>query len=523
MSTGSSVVSRCHEKEAEDWGIITNENYAVAFATQLRNILKVTTTDDDLMASRSSEIGLDSLVSLDIQSWFLRNLQVNTPVLKIMGNHTMSSLVEYAIINMPPELVPYTKTSQNGQGRENATGSSVSGETSTLVNELDLRTCIPDSKSPATGEGHEFNEIEEIDWETESTPPTNWVSIPLDLSLPPPSSPPNIIVLTGVTGFLGHHLLDYLLEHTSVNTVHCLAVRHLAARLRDKELKVNPRVKYYPGSLSDPLLGLSDQEAESIFALADVVIHNGADTSHVKLYPRLRASNVGSTKALIQLCLPRRVPLYYISSAGVALYSNRDSFPEISAAGPGSSYPRPDGGFGYGSSKWVSERLLERTHAQLGLPVCIHRPSTILREGADAAVPRAQLDWVNALLHYIRKLGAAPEIKHNRGALDLVRVETCCAAILRHAVTVRSGGTGSEPGPGLEYLHQVGDVVVPLGHLRDMDSSVGRRYGTLPICEWTARAVAAGLHPGVALLIEEMDSRDTPSYPRLLTGQGEIS
>lgn len=63
------------------------------FATQLRNVLQMTMTDDDLMLMRPHEIGLDSLVSVDIRSWFLKNFLVSIPVLKIMGNDTMEMLV----------------------------------------------------------------------------------------------------------------------------------------------------------------------------------------------------------------------------------------------------------------------------------------------------------------------------------------------------------------------------------------------------------------------------------------------
>ncbi|KAI1262877.1 putative polyketide synthase [Xylariaceae sp. FL1019] len=69
-----------------------------AFAAQLRVVLQITTSDQDLMDARGSDIGLDSLVSVDIRTWFLKSLQVNIPVLRIMSNTTsMASLVQYAV------------------------------------------------------------------------------------------------------------------------------------------------------------------------------------------------------------------------------------------------------------------------------------------------------------------------------------------------------------------------------------------------------------------------------------------
>ena len=55
-----------------------------------------------------------------------------------------------------------------------------------------------------------------------------------------------------------------------------------------------------------------------------------------------------------------------------------------------------------------------------------------------------------------------------------------------------------------------------------MDEDNGNRYRILPLPEGTAMAVAAGLHPGVVRLIEEMDHPGTWSYPRLLKGEEKI-
>ena len=153
-------------------------------------------------------------------------------------------------------------------------------------------------------------------------------------------------------------------------------------------------------------------------------------------------------------------------------------------------------------------------HEQYNLPVCIYRPSTIIREGVDTTTAQAELDWVNALLHYIRKIGAAPKVEHNHGGLDLVRAESCCVDVIDNIVR-------GEPGEELRYVNQVGDVVIPIDGMHDMDADKGKRYELLSLSEWTEKAVAAGLHPGGGLLIKEMDARGKPGYPRLLKG-GEI-
>ncbi|KAH8820161.1 putative polyketide synthase [Xylogone sp. PMI_703] len=478
-----------------------------AFASQLRNVLQMTMSDEDLMAARSNEIGLDSLVSVDIRTWFHTNLQVSVPVLKIISNEPIAYLVQHAVETIPPELVP--EMSGSSSDRQEPTSS---GNTSSPTNGTESDPSAADMTSPASTP----SPAPYIDWEAESRPAAEIASfIPRNPSSPVPVSPPKVVVLTGVSGLFGHHLLDYLLTHTAAQEIHCLAIRRLASRLASHELREDPRVVYHEGDLSDPLLGLSSsQAAAALFAKVDLVIHNGADTSHMKYYPQLRASNVDSTVTLTRWCLPRRIPFHYVSSAGVATLYNKHAetggFPEISITGPESSPPAADGSFGYMSSKVTNERFLERVCAWYSdWRVCIHRPSTIIREGADAATSKAQLDWVNALITYSRQIQAVPRVQHNRGALDLVKVQSACEDVLKHISL-------DDKVKGVTYVHNVGDVVIPMDQLQDIGTEEGANdtLAVIPMSEWTEKAVEAGLHPVVANLIEMMDVAN--DYPKLL-------
>ncbi|KAH6658993.1 putative polyketide synthase [Truncatella angustata] len=485
-----------------------------AFATQLRNILQMTTSDEDLMASRSNEIGLDSLVSVDIRSWFLDKLQVSIPVLKIMGNDTMESLVQHAVETLPAELIPHVSggTEATDSGKDSSDSSPTDEET-----ESGGITPPTNIATPASFDEHavDIKLSKGIDWEAEARPPADLDDIERTLDSPV-RNPPKVVVLTGAGGLLGHNLVEYLLANTSVEKIICIALRGVSKRLRNNELPQDPRAIYHEGDLTKPLLGLSPSDTKSIFAEADVVIHNGADTSHMKLFADLRTANVGSTRILTRLCLPRRIPLHYVSSAGLAVLYGGPAFPEVPITGPGSSYPAPDGSFGYMCSKWTNERFLEQVHEKYGLPVCFHRPSTIVREGTDAEGRKAQLDWVNALLHYARKIKAVPRAEYNRGALDLVYVKSVCADIVKHIMD------GSERARShVTYVNEVGDVVLPLDTLQDIgleEKGHGKRFDVLPMVQWTAKAIEAGLHPAVAALVEMMDDPAVPNYPRLLKG-----
>ncbi|KAI3336108.1 male sterility protein-domain-containing protein [Ustulina deusta] len=468
-----------------------------AFAAQMRTILQMTTSDEDMMALRSGDM-------------------VSVPVLKIMGNETMASLVEFVVENLPLELVPGLADAHAGANERQ--GIKDSGEVSSVKDTSTEET----SRTPVTqpdldrvdGPGEHKGKI---DWEAESCPPAHMVNTLAILEPRRVRFPPRVVVLTGCTGFLGHHLLSYLIADPTVEKVICLAVWSLSSRLQHGRLPRSPRVVYYEGDLGQPLLGLSEEEAALIFDETDAVIHNRSDTSHLKHYVYLRISNVDSTAVIAQFCIPRRIPLHYVSSAGVGIFHEKsatEGFP------PGPVRPAPDwksdGSFGCICGKWVCERLLERTSQMYGLHVCIHRPSTILREGDDAIGEEADKDWVNTLLAFVRRLKAAPTVDRNPGTLDLVYVKTVCEAM------IEKGFKGTAQGEGIvAFVHEVGDKLVPLSGLHDigLDESQRAPFAVLPLDEWMAKAVLAGMYPGVAVLISEMVDTGK-EYPKLLKSDG---
>ena len=245
-----------------------------------------------------------------------------------------------------------------------------------------------------------------------------------------PNPNPQVVLLTSASGLLGHHLLNALLAQSSIRKVICIAVRGLAERVRSGQLPPpSDRIVYYEGDLAVPRFGLTEEEQAAIFNGVDAVIHNGADTSHLKYYEATRAANVESTRQLVRLCLQRMIPLHYVSSAGMALFAGRDPFPSISGTRTGKK-PSLDGEHGYMCSKWVCESLLERVNARDGLKVWIQRPSTIVREGDDATTAAADFDWVNTLIHYSHRIQAVPKIEFNKGTFNLVYVQTCCDDIV---------------------------------------------------------------------------------------------
>ena len=478
----------------------------------------MSTADDDLMSMRSVDLGLDSLVSVDIRSWFLKNFEVSIPVLKIMANDvSMAALAQLAAEGVPAEMTPHVgrqgesqDADENGSTSDEGPGTPETETISEASSDTGVTTPIPSTETKDLSANIAVRNG--IDWDAEAQlpEPDRFSDMRIGSA---PSAKPAVVLLTGSSGLLGHHLLNRLASEPSIAKIICVAVRRLSERLKSGQLpQPDGRIVYYEGDLRLPRLGLTEEKASEIFKEVDAVIHNGSDTSHLKYYSAVRDCNVESTRELVRLCLPRKVPLHYVSSVGVCLLAGRQTFPEVSATASGIK-PPADGAHGYMCSKWVCEHLLEGVSAAHGLRISINRPSTIVREGSDAKTAEAEFDWVNALLHYSHRIRAVPRAEHNQGAFDLVYIRSVCDDIIKELFR-------GEHGNELTYVNNVGDVVIPMSRLAEIGKTVGsgELYRTLRFDQWAEEAIKAGLQPAVAALIETFDEPNTV-WPALARGK----
>ncbi|KAI8255508.1 hypothetical protein K4K58_005607 [Colletotrichum sp. SAR11_239] len=454
-----------------------------AYGVQLRKMLQISIDDDELMMMQGVDLGFDSLLSVDVRSWFLKNFQVSIPVLKIMANDVrMSTLVDLVVEGIPPELVPLLQQDGGQSPILNSVGSSSGGEDWNSVLPMSTASNVTSSEETTPTEStieidHKVTSSMLVDWTAETTPPDPDISVPDLESAPAPKADPEVVLLTGCSGLLGHHLLNALIAQPSIRKIICIAVRRLPERLETKRLPPSGgRVIYHEGDLSQSDFGLREKEWADIFSEVDAVIHNGSDTSHLKFYSALRQANVESTRKLVGACLRRSVPFHYVSSAGVALFAGLEAFPPASCTGEGKK-PPADGAHGYMCGKWTCERMLERLVERYPQQrVVVQRPSTIIREGDDAETDEAGLDWVNSLLYYSHKTRSVPRVDYNAGAFDLVYVETCCDDIVRELLR-NAAQDPPKTDKGITFVNNVGDVVIPMTNMSEIGlKTVGRKY-----------------------------------------------
>lgn len=300
----------------------------------------------------------------------------------------------------------------------------------------------------------------------------------------PPAGIPSIIIMTGATGFIGREVLRQLINDPRVTKVYALAIRRKQIDL-PQDLFGHEKVTWYRGDLGAPRLGLNDEQVASVFMTAEAVIHAGADVSFMKSYQSLKPTNVASTKELVRLSLPFRLPLHFVSSAGVARLAGRDTFgPHSIAAYP----PSPDNGAdGYLSAKWVCERYVEQAAEQLGLPVWVHRPSSVTGDGAG------ELDLMSNMIKYMKETGAVVDSSEWKGRVDLISVVAVAASIVEQVLNNDYGRTNG----AVRYLYQAGETVFRMDDLRSAlnTSSKSERLEVLPLDQWVDRAEEAGLNP----------------------------
>ncbi|ORY17104.1 hypothetical protein BCR34DRAFT_634445 [Clohesyomyces aquaticus] len=80
-----------------------------AFINKLQVSLQLTLNEEERVAVTergADELGIDSLIAVEIRSWFISELKVDMPVLKILGGTAVKDLLVFAVDNLPAELTP---------------------------------------------------------------------------------------------------------------------------------------------------------------------------------------------------------------------------------------------------------------------------------------------------------------------------------------------------------------------------------------------------------------------------------
>ncbi|MBD1810261.1 thioester reductase domain-containing protein, partial [Microcoleus sp. FACHB-DQ6] len=226
---------------------------------------------------------------------------------------------------------------------------------------------------------------------------------------------PACILLTGATGFLGAFLLRDLLQQTQAE-IYCL-VRSADAESAKKRIQSSlesyliwdesssERIIPIAGDLSQPLLGLSEDQFRVLSSKIDIIYHNGAFVKFTYPYSVLKPANVLGTQEVLRLASQSKLkPVHLISTisvfsargeSGIKLVREEDELT------PGEGLKGA-----YTQTKWVAEKLVEIARDR-GIPVTIYRPGRISGDSKTGACNPS--DLLYRLIAGCVQLGCAPD------------------------------------------------------------------------------------------------------------------
>ncbi|KAH8102928.1 hypothetical protein BXZ70DRAFT_927267 [Cristinia sonorae] len=226
-----------------------------------------------------------------------------------------------------------------------------------------------------------------------------------------------VVLLTGSTGSLGTHILVSLLSDPRIQKIYTLdrgtdPIVRLESSFKSRGLPVDllqsPKLVTLAGDLSKPGLGLEPKYLEEVVQSVTHIVHN-AWKLDFNLSLSSFESHVAGTRGMIDFCAlcKKHVKILFSSSiSGAQHWDVRNgAVPEDVLMDPAVA-----GGTGYGSSKYVAERLLANARAR-GLETTSVRIGQI--SGSTITGAWNSTDWVPIMIQSSISMGALPILPGN--------------------------------------------------------------------------------------------------------------
>ena len=303
-------------------------------------ILEVAAIDDELSLQDDTDLfslGVDSLQSTRLRAKILRQIQLN-------GNHVPQNVVfEYPTV---AKLAKALIGIRDGKAIE---AQDVTAQMAELVAKYsDFPKHVPTSRT------------------TEET----------------------AVVVTGVTGSLGAHLVAQLAIREDISEVYCLvrassqqnakrrSVRSLCERAVYHTLPVSARckIRYYPSDLSKPKLGLEDDVYEQLSSKIVSLMHCAWSVNFNKNLSSFENDCVAGARHLMLLCLSAKQPTPASFNFCSSVSTTARLSEHVPTAVPGFEAAQ---GMGYAQSKLVTEHLVSKAAAETGMKARVLRVGQI--------------------------------------------------------------------------------------------------------------------------------------------------
>jgi len=242
------------------------------------------------------------------------------------------------------------------------------------------------------------------------------------------------LFLTGVTGFLGSHLLARILDHEPAK-IFCLVrprdketpflrlVRTFSKFNLDTTILEDPRVSFIEGDLTAPAMGLSQRALDALASEVDTIIHGAAHVNLALPYSHLEPTNVDGVLQILHLLSRSSVAtLHLISTLSVLVATDRNHG-RLMESDDLSQVKRVYGG--YAQSKYVADRLVQRA-SSVRPGIRIHRLGLLTPDPRTGRSPDQDLLYM--FIRGIVLIGGIPRGSENL-RFDVTPIDQAAAIV----------------------------------------------------------------------------------------------
>ncbi|KAJ2975482.1 hypothetical protein NUW58_g8343 [Xylaria curta] len=238
------------------------------------------------------------------------------------------------------------------------------------------------------------------------------------------STAPETVFVTGSTGFVGAFMIHEFLKRGI--TVYCLvradglnqaqermieALNHYSLWKPEYEPLLNPVV----GNLSQPLLGLDEVVFEDLASRVDAILHSGALVDWMRPLEEYVGPNILGTHEILRLAS-------YGRAKAVHFISTISTLP----IHVGYGLTEHDGEYGYGTSKYLAERMIGAARFR-GAKASSYRLPFVAASATNGHFRLDRGDFLNNLISGSLDLGVFPSL--NADLSTVLPVDYLCNTI----------------------------------------------------------------------------------------------
>lgn len=257
------------------------------------------------------------------------------------------------------------------------------------------------------------------------------------------------VLLTGVTGFVGIHILEKLLNMTDA-TIYCLVRNKNNVSYIDRLYKImqfyfgnkyhnliGSRIKMVRGDITLKNLGIADEDFQKLTKNLSCVINSAAIVKHYGKSTEFDKININGVNNIIDFCSNLQIPLYHLSTLSVSgnVFSegsfSGSSVEEKTTFRESNLYIKQDISNIYVYTKFMAEKRILEAIQKKKLQGTIIRLGNITNRYSDGKfqINISENAFLNRIITFI-KLGAIPDYLLD-GYCEFTPIDYVADAIVR--------------------------------------------------------------------------------------------